>query len=245
MMNMGRIIAITDPHGCFLEFQELLQKVSFSPQEDTLIILGDLVDRGPHAMQIVEFLMNLKKDFPNNVFIVKGNHDEMFLDWLYDTSGDINQENFYLNQGGSQTVRSYCEDYGLARQGDAARTIIKDYYPEHIRFLHDLADYVEVDQYLFVHAGVNLALNDWKNSSGNDFRWHRQPFIREKNNTGKTIIFGHTQTYLLNSTKDNYDVWHSSCGTKIGIDGGCVYKGMLHALVIEDNEMSVTSVKKQ
>lgn len=95
---------------------------------------------------------------------------------------------------------------------------------------------------MFVHAGVNLLLKDWKNSNTNDFRWIRNPFIYEKNDTGKIIVFGHTPTMFIRSEMKS-DIWISPCKTKIGIDGGAIYGGMLHGLRINyDMPYEVVSV---
>ncbi|WP_307894507.1 hypothetical protein [Bacillus swezeyi] len=88
----------------------------------------------------------------------------------------------------------------------------------------------EFGDVLFVHMGIISLLDDWKRSSRNDFIWHRGSW-NHKNNTDKTIVFGHTITQLLHEDRRN-DIWISKCGTYIDIDGGAVFGGQLNAIVM-------------
>lgn len=64
---------ISDIHGCYEEYCELLKKISFSDQ-DELYVLGDAMDRGPEPIQVIRDLMRRP-----NVSYIMGNHDRMFL----------------------------------------------------------------------------------------------------------------------------------------------------------------------
>ena len=74
-------------------------------------------------------------------------------------------------------------------------------------------------------------MDDWRDSTKRDFIWIREGFYDQKNHTNKTIIFGHTVTASLHKELGNYDIWQSGDGL-IGIDGGAVYGGKLHALLL-------------
>ncbi len=63
--------AIGDIQGCNASLQELLTKIDFTPFVDTLWIAGDLVNRGEHSLEVLEYLYSIKE----SVFIVLGNHD--------------------------------------------------------------------------------------------------------------------------------------------------------------------------
>lgn len=69
----------------------------------------------------------------------------------------------------------------------------------------------------FVHAGVDLTKKDWRKTSLRDFIWIRNHFMKE-NNTGKTIVFGHTITPMLHGDMQTTDLWIQD--HKIGMDGG-------------------------
>ena len=67
----GRLLAIGDIHGCDTALGVLLDAMSITA-EDTLVVLGDVVDRGPGTKQVVDRLIELR-DLCQFVFI-KGNH---------------------------------------------------------------------------------------------------------------------------------------------------------------------------
>ena len=95
---MSRRFVVGDIHGRFVALREVLQKSGFDYDNDRLILLGDLVDGGYDAYQVVEELLKIK-----NVVFCKGNHDEWFLSHI--KSGF--QGEIWLSQGGKNTVRSY------------------------------------------------------------------------------------------------------------------------------------------
>src|SRR5208282_120539 len=68
-------IIVGDIHGCIVEFNELLKKVSYNPQEDRLILLGDLIDRGPESLAVLEKARKM------DVECVMGNHEHKFVKW--------------------------------------------------------------------------------------------------------------------------------------------------------------------
>ena len=63
--------AIGDIQGCYDSLQLLLEKIDFDPKNDTLWLAGDLVNRGPKSLEVLEYLYSIKE----SVVIVLGNHD--------------------------------------------------------------------------------------------------------------------------------------------------------------------------
>ncbi len=63
--------AIGDIQGCFDNFQALLKKIEFDPKKDKLWLVGDLVNRGPKSLEVLEYLYEIKESCK----IVLGNHD--------------------------------------------------------------------------------------------------------------------------------------------------------------------------
>lgn len=227
---------IGDVHGCFEMLQCLL--TNWNVEREQLIFLGDLIDRGERSREVVQFAMKLNKDF--GAIIIGGNHESMLLEWL---DSPISHANFYYKAGGKQTLASFYDQKQVETffPEKLAEQLKRD-YAEEIQFLRSLPDYVERKNYLFVHAGVNLDINDWKNSGSQFFRTIREPFHHGVNTTGKTIIFGHTPTRRIHPDKRD-DIWISPCKTKIGIDGAAVYGGKLHGLHIKKHgEYELTSI---
>jgi serine/threonine protein phosphatase 1 len=75
----GRLIAIGDIHGCHQEFAELLERVEFSP-DDQLILLGDLVNRGPDSCRVIDLARQ------HQAISLLGNHELRLLN--YRKTGD-------------------------------------------------------------------------------------------------------------------------------------------------------------
>ncbi|HDR7922618.1 metallophosphoesterase [Bacillus paranthracis] len=233
--ELDSFFVVGDIHGCLLEFTTMLKKWDRNAYK--LIQLGDLLDRGKHSKSTLILAMYLKKQY--GAIFLKGNHEELFLNFIDDP---VNEGEFYLNQGGNATIDSFLgEKASIKYIPEHLANLIKEKYPEVIQFIRDMPYFHESEFFIFVHAGVNLVYSNWKNSSESDFVWIRQPFHYGMNETGKTIVFGHTITRVLNEDKSN-DIWISPCKTKIGIDGGAVFDGQLNGLVIDGNTYKTISV---
>ncbi|WP_078392581.1 metallophosphoesterase family protein [Shouchella patagoniensis] len=219
---MDKVFVIGDIHGCYNELVKLLSY--WKKESEQLVFLGDYIDRGPDSLAVVQLVQSLVHN--DQAIALKGNHEDMFLDWLKET----NSERF-LRNGGSETI---CSFLGTAKEKDARRAIMEA-SPNEILFLSVLPLYHEWGHFLFVHAGVDLTLNNWKESSKKDLLWIRDPFHVGENQTGKRIIFGHTPVQMLHPD-DRAEPWYSPCGTKIGIDGGLVFGGSLHGVKIDSAE---------
>ena len=74
---MGRLLVISDIHGCLNEFNKLIDKVGLT-KEDKLVILGDVIDRGSSNIETAFKIMELKRN-ECNIINIMGNHEEMFL----------------------------------------------------------------------------------------------------------------------------------------------------------------------
>jgi len=203
---MERIFAVGDIHGCRSRLEELLGRLELDPDRDTVVFLGDYIDRGPDSRGVVETILDLRRRLPRVVCLM-GNHERMFLDFL----ADPGEAAVFLANGGGATLRSYSlrlED----RPGPG------DLPEDHRRFFTSLSLWYETERYLFVHAGlrpgVPLAGQDPR-----DLLWIRGEFTRSSEPFGKTVIYGHTP--LRQPFLD---------GTKIGIDTGAVFGGPLTCL---------------
>lgn len=234
---MENTFVIGDIHGEREKAEILLKK--WNTDNEQLVFLGDLVDRGPDSYGVIKLAMELVKKYGAKV--VGGNHEDMFLNWL---KMPFSEMDLYYPQGGRETIHSFF-DKPMTHSFTPLHiaNLLQEQFEEEINFLQTLPNYYEKDDYVFVHAGVNLALEDWKNSREIDFRWIREPFHYGKNETGKTFFFGHTPTPYLNRDK-SYNVWISPCKTKIGMDGGAVFGGMLHGSKIENGICTIHSIDR-
>lgn len=167
----GRTLAIGDIHGCDVAFTTLLRALSIS-KDDTVVVLGDAIDRGPGSKKVVDRLLQLAREC-RLVFIL-GNHEEMLLDSFTE---DVVRQG-WLQYGGAETLASY--------GGDA-----EDIPAEHLEFFRSAANFLETDRDIFVHAnlepGVPLARQQaewlrWTHLTG-----YEPPFAAEKR-----VVCGHT-----------------------------------------------------
>ncbi|KRE38721.1 metallophosphoesterase [Paenibacillus sp. Soil522] len=94
---MRRTLVISDIHGCYDEFINLLALVDFKKNEDLLLLLGDYVDRGARSKDVVEKVLQLVQG--GNVIAIRGNHDQRFIDVM--TSEDETVKMKFFQQGGN------------------------------------------------------------------------------------------------------------------------------------------------
>ncbi|MBA4423118.1 MAG: serine/threonine protein phosphatase [Syntrophus sp. (in: bacteria)] len=199
----GRILTIGDIHGCNSLLKRLLDRIRIDPLADTLIFIGDYLDRGPEVREVIDTLLDLKETC-TNLICLKGNHESMFLNYYLEGR----DEELYMINGGQSTLDSYGISLDEARKG-------KGFPENHLRFLTSLPLCHETDEYCFVHAGLRpgIALAD---QSSEDLLWIRREFIDTGWDFGRTVVFGHTPLSKPLLEKD-----------KIGIDTGAVYGGRL------------------
>ena len=171
----GRLFAIGDIHGCHVALKALLEAIGPEP-DDTIVVLGDVIDWGPDSRDCVRQLIDLSGRC--KLILVRGNHEEMLFAALESRS----ELRYWLNFGGEETLRSY-----PYRGGDEFID------PEHVRFLKAQArDYHETDGFIFVHASYdpNRQMDQQSNTT---LQWeHIDPERVRPHFSGKTVIAGHT-----------------------------------------------------
>jgi serine/threonine protein phosphatase 1 len=224
---MDKVFAIGDIHGENTRFQKMLTK--WNPDNQQLILLGDLVDRGEDAYGVVHLAKQLHDKY--GAIVLKGNHEELFLSWL---DSPLSEMDLYYPQGGRETLRSFFDrNITFTHMPDSISNMVKTQFVDEVAFLKNLPYYHEWNNHVFVHAGVDLTLPNWKDTKTSDFCWIRRDFHYKPNHTDKIFVFGHTITNHLNPGGESRDVWISSCQSKIGIDGGAVFGGLLHGVAID------------
>ena len=202
---------IGDIHGCVTALTDLLELVV--PRADTIIFLGDFVDRGPHSKEVIDAVIALGKTHPN-VIALMGNHDWLFLQYLNGSDKD-----FFLQVGGLPTLRSY----GLS-PSSCGDDILRHVPSTHRVFLNSLPLWWEDQHGIYVHAGLQPGRH-LSQQTQQWCLWARENFIESTHDFGKTVVFGHTA----------FDRPHIR-PNMIGIDTGAVYGGNLTALLLPARE---------
>ncbi|AXQ78200.1 serine/threonine protein phosphatase [Streptococcus chenjunshii] len=224
-----KLFIIGDVHGEYAMLEELLRH--WNPADEQLVFLGDLGDRGPDPKNC--FLKVYELVQTAGAVCVSGNHEDMLLNWLADPKKEIG---LYLLNGGRTTIESFFYQGILAEKSpqEIAQLFEKD-YSDLLLFLKNLPLYYESDFCLCVHAGVNLDLADWRQSSRYDFIWSREEFFAKDAALDKLTIFGHTPLPYLHQNTGQTHLWYHN--NKLNIDGGAAYGGSLHGVVISDGRL--------
>ena len=134
---MSRTLVIGDIHGGLKALIQVLQKAEIK-QNDILIFLGDYVDGWSESPGVLDFLITLSEQ--QKCIFIKGNHDELLLDWLENRHENIKEE-LWFKHGGKATVDAYLNVSSETKQ-------------KHIIFLKSLRNYyLDAENRLFIHAG--------------------------------------------------------------------------------------------
>ncbi len=175
---------IGDIHGHYDELMELFDCVNFQFDNDVLISLGDLVDRGPKPLEVVEKMMQIK-----NFKHILGNHDE----WCYQYLKNNKAPSSWTSQGGAITMNAYKEKPELKEK--------------HIGFFEKAKLYfIDVDSRLFVHGGYNPRISFQQQKNNKELLiWDRSLISTaiEYDRTNQSfeefseIFIGHTPTQFI------------------------------------------------
>ena len=209
-MNSGRLIAIGDIHGCSKALESLLEAINPGP-DDTIVTLGDYVDRGPDSRGVIDLLVKLSKQ--TNLVALQGNHEQMMLEVI---SGEAPYQ-VWVQHGGVETLDSYGFDGRL------------DFLPpEHVEFFSSMVDYFETDTHFFVHANYDADL-PFDQQDVEVIRWRSlRDGIPDPHFSGKIAVVGHT----ANREAQIFDL-----GYLIALDTFCYGGGLLTAMDMKTGEV--------
>jgi serine/threonine protein phosphatase 1 len=226
-----RLYAVGDIHGCLDPLRQVIKLIrsdaTLHPAKVyRLVFLGDYIDRGLHAAQVLDFLIDQLPPFMEKIFI-RGNHDDVMLQFL---DGDLSVLPGWLTYGGMATLASYGVNLYQPREKqeqEALRSSLLAKIPaSHRAFLETTRTSYSCGDYFFAHAGVkpNVPLSE---QSSHDLMWMRGGFLQSTLDHGKVIVHGHT-------ISPEPDVQPN----RIGIDTGAFASGHLTCLVLEGKSRS-------
>ncbi|KAL4877524.1 Metallo-dependent phosphatase-like protein [Aspergillus karnatakaensis] len=228
-----RLVFIGDVHGCKTELEKLLKKVNFNPETDHLIFTGDLIQKGPDSLGVIDLARSY------NASSVRGNHEDRVLTLRQDMiAANITDDSF---------------DY-VHPQDAKSRQLARDLSPEQAEWLNalpvilDIGQVPNIGRVVVAHAGIvpgveldkqdpwsvmnmhtiDLPTHVPSSDRKKGVKWTKlfnkhQSLSLESRNIVTTVIYGHDSKNGLNI--QDY--------TK-GLDSGCVKGGKLTALVITD-----------
>lgn len=166
------ILAIGDIHGCRVALETMIKVVQPTAQ-DTVITLGDYVDRGPDSKGVIDYLLEFRKT--HRLVHLKGNHECQMLDARTGKAG----YDFWLQDlvGGEQTLESYGGNFD-------------DIPADHWEFMTSAGVAHEAEKYFFVHAGADPSI-PIMSQKPEVAHWKRF-YHAEPHESGKIMVCGHT-----------------------------------------------------
>ncbi|WP_225205700.1 metallophosphoesterase family protein [Novosphingobium huizhouense] len=217
-----RVYAVGDIHGRLDLFEAMIERIEADdaargPAQTTVILLGDLVDRGPDSAGVIRTAQAWART--RTVRVLAGNHEEMFL-------GAFRRDDtlrHFLRHGGRETLLSYMDYDAYERTTiEELRALMPQVVPAgDVAFMEAMEDRIRIGDYLFVHAGIRpgVAIEDQQVA---DLRWIRGEFIQDRTARDFAVVHGHTITEMAEVTP-----------LRIGIDTGAYASGRLTAIGLE------------
>lgn len=188
-----------------------------------VVFLGDLIDRGPSSREVIELVIETARTW-DDVHLIKGNHEEVFLQAL---DGDAQRMRLFAKMGGRETLASYGvsdAEYETGSFAELTELAAMRVPPDHKLFLASAKDSLTLGDYLFVHAGVRPEVA-FAEQSEKDLRWIRNEFLDFEGVLEKFVVHGHSIAMELEHHPH-----------RIGIDTGAYRTGILTALGLEEGQ---------
>ncbi|MBQ7737385.1 MAG: metallophosphoesterase [Oscillospiraceae bacterium] len=241
--DRGRIIVISDIHGNLPYLEGLLAKLRLT-REDQLILLGDLVEKGPESLATLRHILTLRDKC--RLYPVLGNCDFWHL-WVdeMDPAGDERTLGYLLRQKAAARrglILDMCRELGTELTADvdlpALKAALRERFAPELDFLRSMPYALDTEKYIFVHGGIPKgetleSAGPWRCMKLDNFYASRPHF-------SKWVVTGHTPVCLYGgSTISAVPIVDRACRV-ISIDGGCVLKddGQLNALIIRRGRFS-------
>jgi len=203
--------AVGDIHGCYKTLVRLVEENLKVQKEDEIYFVGDYIDRGPRSRQVVDYLME-RKEQGYRFYLVRGNHEEMLIDaWVHRTPDPFM---LWMLNGAEETLLSY----GIESQRYMDEACLNELPEEHVDFFRSLPYYIELEDYIIVHAGINF-------KAGEPFKdtrsmvWCRNCRNDLKQSGSRMVVSGHTPTPLEKIRKRI----RKNHPRLVNVDAGCVY----------------------
>lgn len=235
-----RTFAVGDIHGDLAHLDALLSILPPLDEQDTLVFLGDYVDRGPDAAGVISRVRGLEESPGPRVVCLRGNHEDA---WIRVLDSGYPEFVIPITNGCLATYRSFTngpipEPNELGGKDEIRSMIEGQFFPEDVRaWMRSLPLYYEDEHGIYVHAGLPKQDGRFRHPSEvqdpRPLLWERsEEFYRSYE--GKRVVFGHTMVEMLpqalssNTPEDNLDVY---IGTHvIGVDTCAGHGGFLSAV---------------
>lgn len=251
------IYALNDIHGCIGELQKQMEQIDFSG-DNRVVFCGDYIDYGHSSCQVLKYIWDLQKKYgTEKVVVLKGNHEQMFLEWIDEyRNPDPDGTEEYMNfndwlhtdfEYGANTISTFISEQQMDFLNQISRTcsletisreavqMILSNHEKLIEWIRQMPSHFEAESQIFVHAGVDEEAEEyWMWGTSDDIFLGKYP--PSKGKFYKTIVAGHvgTGTWDLADDRNYHDVYFDG-ESHYYIDGS-VYKGGKLLLLAYDEE---------
>ncbi len=196
---MQKTFVTADIHGHFQVLKDTLNANGFDPDclSHHLMVLGDLFDRGSESFKVYQYLKNLYDE--GKASIVLGNHDLFMLEFL--EGKDARTAFNVIHNGFDKTLESFTGMSVNKTMTDfsALRKKVIRVAPKLYDFLNTLPLYIEHENVIFTHGGIDFSNPEWKNTPRETLVWNYQDQLTPPEN--KTVVVGHDRTALIRMRK--------------------------------------------
>ncbi|MCM1087801.1 MAG: metallophosphoesterase [Muribaculaceae bacterium] len=247
------LFAMSDIHGCRNAFIKRLHDLndleSVKAGKDKLILLGDYIDRGAESYTVLKTVYDMQQECgSDNIIVLRGNHEEWFIEFLEKKNEDwlgedenLNTSKTFLTGEQMAEVKNLAVKEKAGKVYDFIRQCIRDNHKELLRWMKKLPYYYATDTQIFVHAGVDEEAGDWWEVGTPDYYFVGKypPTFGE---FYMDVIAGHTATASIAGDKDFHDVFYDG-GNHYFIDGGVERSGSIPILVYDERKKKYYSLQ--
>ncbi len=238
------IIAVGDIHGNIRALDDLLEKISREVSNgDTLVFLGDYIDRGPDVRECIERIIELKASSSFSIVTLLGNHE----DWMLKSYRDHTAHSWIVGMESFDTIASYSQKavQVLKREierGGYSMILGKSDLPyevffnalpsSHLRFFESLVRYHQADGVLCVHGGLDTSVDQLDSQHPDAFLWGCDEFPGGYSGEDY-VVYGHHSNAVLDAERWPYP--NLKTNRTCGIDTIC--HGVLTAIRFPDRHV--------
>lgn len=237
------VIAIGDVHAQMDLFEQILASAAkIVPKEAErvdLVLLGDVIDRGPKSKTMLDWLAEGHPDWPTTALL--GNHEQFLLHILEAPKGSYRQAyNLWMSNGGKDTLKSFAEkipDPRTVGSKEHKEWLKKTLSKRRLDVLNGLKSHIRFGDLLFVHAGIDPGLSLKKNfsksrlsRSDTHWAWIRGPFLNHEGPYPDNVFVVHGHTILPGPRLHPH---------RIGLDTGGYRYGVLTGAVFFNNTITI------
>lgn len=251
----------SDIHGFYNEWISALNEIGFDTnnQDHSLIICGDVFDRGQQAQQLLDFLVDFSKQYPERLILIRGNHEDLFEHCLSQLINGVNISAHHWTNGTLNTIAQLTKtnQYDLVCGIYEVKDILQQ-TKDYVDLMKNSLDFYETQNHIFVHGWIptktyrfqHIYKEDWRFATKQEWelaRWDSclEMYKHGVFEPGKTIVAGHWHCSALWHYKSPKE-YTSEFGKKanhtpfydegiLAIDTCTAHTNKVNVVVIEDN----------